>query len=229
VDHLAGTQVEGRVVEGVAAYEIIETAKDSEADLIAMGTHGRTGPERVFFGSVAERVVRISPVPVLTVRRPGHGFVEGVVGQKRTVGLKAILVPTDFSESSAYAARYATALARQYGARLHVLHVIPMAATGPDRKFLEKEMRPEAEASMGQFMKDECKGLDVNRDVRAGEPLGEIVIQAREKDADLIVMGTHGRTFLTYALLGSIASRVVRKAPCPVLTVKHPEHKFHMP
>lgn len=229
LDDLAGVEVEPRIVEGVPAFEIIEAARDSVADLIIMGTHGLTGPQRVFFGSVAERVVRMSPLPVLTVRRPEHGFVECSIGGKRILGLKNILMPTDFSEASAYAARYAIALAKEYKARLHVFHVISITATGPDKEFFESEMKQQAQESIDRFMKDELTGFEVGRGVKAGEPFQEIVTEARKKDADLIVMGTHGRTFLKYALLGSVASKVVRNAPCPVLTVKHPKHKFQMP
>ncbi len=229
LEDVAAIEVESRMVEGSPAYEIIEAAKDYGAELIVLGTHGLTGSQRVFFGSVAERIVRTAPVPVLTVRRPEHGFVECSVGARRLVGLKNILMPTDFSEASAYAARYACALAKEYEAQLHVLHVAWTAATGPDREFLEKEMKEEAGNSIVRFMETECEGLKVIREVKAGIPLQEIVTQARRRDADLIVMGTHGRTFLKYALLGSVTSKVVRKAPCPVLTVRHPGHRFEMP
>ena len=229
LEQVAGVKVESRMVEGVPAYEIIEAAKDSGADLITMGTHGRTGRERVFFGSVAERVVRISPVPVLTVRRPEHGFVECSIGARNIVGLKNILMPTDFSETSEFATRYAIALAKEYGARLHVFHVVSTTATGSDKAFFENKMTREAQKSIDLLMKDELKSLEVAREIRTGVPFQEIVAEARSKDVDLIVMGTHGRTFLKYALLGSVAAKVVRKAPCPVLTVKHPEHRFEMP
>jgi nucleotide-binding universal stress UspA family protein len=69
----------------------------------------------------------------------------------------------------------------------------------------------------------------VVQEVKAGIPFQEIVSDARKRDVDLLVMGTHGRTFLKYALIGSVAAKVVRKAPCPVLTVRHPKHKFQMP
>ncbi len=229
LEDLAGIEAESRIVEGTPAYEIIEAAKDYGAELIVLGTHGLSGPERVFFGSIAERIVRMAPIPVLTVRRPEHGFVECSIGARRVVGLKNILMPTDFSEASAYAARYACALAKEYEAQLHVLHVAWTATTGPDREFLEKEVKAEAKNSIGQFMEKECKELKVVREVGSGTPFQEIVVEARKKDADLIVMGTHGRTFLKYALLGSVTSKVVRKAPCPVLTVRHPGHRFEMP
>lgn len=229
LDDVARIEIEPRIVEGTPAYEIIEAAKDYGADLIIIGTHGLTGPQRVFFGSVAERVVRRAPIPVLTVRCPGHGFVDCAIGQRRITGLKNILMPIDFSEASAYAARYAIALTKEYDARIHLLHVVSVLATGPDRKFLESEGRQEAQRSIDEFIEDKLTNLKVVREVTSGEPFQEIVTEARKREADLIVMGTHGRTFLKYAFLGSVASKVVRTAPCPVLTVKHPDHKFEMP
>jgi nucleotide-binding universal stress UspA family protein len=229
LDEVAGIEVESRIVEGPPAYEIIEAAEDYGADLITIGTQGLTGPQRVFFGSVAERVVRTAPIPVLTVRCPEHGFVDCTIGRRHVTGLKNILMPTDFSEASAYAARYATALAGEYGARLHLLHVVSISATGRDKESLESEAILEAQKAIEKFMEDRLAGLEVVRDVKTGTPFQEIVGEARKREADLIVTGTHGRTFLKYALLGSVASKVVRKAPCPVLSVKHPKHKFEKP
>jgi nucleotide-binding universal stress UspA family protein len=76
---------------------------------------------------------------------------------------------------------------------------------------------------------DSVQGLHVRREVREGTPFYEIIRFAREGDVDLIVMGTHGHTGLTHVLLGSVTEKVVRKAPCPVLTVRHPEHEFVHP
>jgi nucleotide-binding universal stress UspA family protein len=229
LDALSGIEVEHRLLEGVPAYEIVEAARDRGADLIIMGTHGLTGAGRVFFGSVAERVVRMASMPVLTVRRPGHGFVECAVGARRIAGMKRILLPTDFSVASAYAAQWAVALAREYQAQLHVLHVLPEGFTLLKERAARSRMTKEAEASLDAFLKDETKGLEVSREVKTGEPFQEIVTEARGKATDVVVMGTHGRTFLKYAVLGSVASKVVRKAPCPVLTVRHPKHEFEMP
>ena len=229
LDALSGIEVEYRLLEGVPANEIVEAAGDLGADLIIMGTHGLTGPGRVFFGSVAERVVRMASMPVLTVRRPGHGFVECSVGARRIAGIKNILLPTDFSEASAYATQWAIALAREYQAHLRLLHVLPEGFTSLTERAARSRMTKKANASLEAFLKDETKGLEVSREVKTGEPFQEIVAEARGKTTDIIIMGTHGRTFLKYAVLGSVASKVVRKAPCPVLTVRHPKHKFEMP
>jgi nucleotide-binding universal stress UspA family protein len=229
LDALSGIEVESRLLEGVPAYEIVEAAGDLRADLIIVGTHGRSGPERVFFGSVAERVVRIASMPVLTVRRPGHGFVECAVGARRITGIKNILLPTDFSEASACAAPWAVALAREYQAHLHVLHVLPKGVTLLEEREAQSRVAKKAKASIEAFLEDETTGFEVSREVKTGEPFQVIVADARGKATDIVVMGTHGRTFLKYAVLGSVASKVVRKAPCPVLTVRHPKHKFETP
>ena len=150
--------------------------------------------------------------------------------------LKNILVPTDFSETAEIAVRYAKALAEAFGAKVHVLHV----ATDPAR-FLPAEafatlpdLRVQLEADTrkrldGILADAGTQKLDVHRAIRLGEPFVEIIGYARGNAIDLIVMGTHGRGPIKHLLLGSVAEKVVRKAPCPVLTVRPPAHQFVMP
>lgn len=151
------------------------------------------------------------------------------------INLKRILVPTDFSEHSANALRYAAAFARRFSAELYLLHVFQdLAVSGPEAV----AVGPPIVAPIEQFLDSARKSLDrlvedahlqqltVHREVRPGTPFDEIVGMAKEKDIDLIVMGTHGRGWLAHVLLGSVTEKVVRKAPCPVLTVRHPEHEF---
>lgn len=151
------------------------------------------------------------------------------------ITLKRILVPTDFSEHSKNALRYAAAFADKFGAQIHLLHVFqdlaifqPDAVTAappalPPRDALLAAARTALEQSI-----EECpiKGVPVHPEVREGAAQEEIVVFAREKNIDLIIMGTHGRGWLAHVLMGSVAEKVVRKAPCPVLTVRHPEHEF---
>jgi nucleotide-binding universal stress UspA family protein len=139
--------------------------------------------------------------------------------------IRTILHPTDFSPPSGYAFELACALARDYGARLVLLHVKPppqvlfgkagpVVAEPPDlRSTLQEQLdqlRPAGTASQ------------VERRLLEGDAAAEIVNTAREVGSDLVVMGTHGRTGLRRLLMGSVAEQVVRKAPCPVLTVKLP-------
>lgn len=146
-----------------------------------------------------------------------------------------ILLPTDFSELSSHATRYACALADQFGAELHVLHVyermlIPESSVGVDWALVLAEAKQSAEKQMTNVL-DATWG-DGHAVVKAfieGAPFVEIVRYAREHDIDLIVLGTHGRTGLAHMLLGSVAEKVVRKASCPVLTVRPKGHQFVMP
>ncbi|MEI8244163.1 MAG: universal stress protein [bacterium] len=149
-----------------------------------------------------------------------------------------ILCPVDFSDSSDHAMRYASALAETFGAELTLLHVVaPVMAALPGETALPDTMlaninelvdacRERLEQIVGKLA---ASGLTVQHKVMNGVPFVEIIRYARDAQTDLIVMGTHGRTGLGHLLIGSVAERVVRKSPCPVLTVKHPEHEFVMP
>jgi nucleotide-binding universal stress UspA family protein len=155
------------------------------------------------------------------------------------ISLKNILLPTDFSEPSDVAVRYAKALAENFGSSLHVLHVLEesnltwVASEGftpplglDVRGEVEKSARERLERALTDAERQKYRARLV---FRVGNPFVEIVRYAREENVDLIVMGTHGRGLIAHMLLGSVAERVVRKAPCPVLTVRHPEHEFVLP
>ena len=153
------------------------------------------------------------------------------------IELKRILVPTDFSEPSAAAVKYAKEFAEAFGASLHVLHVLedplvfaPMSegyATPPNfYEELEKNARDRLAAVVSAA---ELPTPQTRVTLTKGSPFVEIVRYAKSEDIDLIVMGTHGRGPMAHMLMGSVAEKVVRKAPCPVLTVRHPEHEFVMP
>jgi nucleotide-binding universal stress UspA family protein len=155
------------------------------------------------------------------------------------VQIANILYPTDFSDLSLHAMKYATFLCEKLGATLHCLHVVddsylqywlaadmPAMPVGPPveevmaagRKQLEEFVAAHAPA-----------GVKVVQAVRRGRPFLEIINHAREKSVDLVVMGTHGRTALRQVLMGSVADKVLHKSPCPVMTVRSPKHPFEMP
>ena len=154
------------------------------------------------------------------------------------IALRQVMVPTDFSEASECALKYGRAFAASFGASLHVVHVVEdfvawswaadtYVATLPR---IREEVEAEAVARLGQLIPPaEAERLQAKVALLAGSPFIEIVRYAREHDIDLIVMGTHGRGPVAHALIGSVAERVVRKAHCPVLTVRHPQHEFVMP
>jgi nucleotide-binding universal stress UspA family protein len=151
------------------------------------------------------------------------------------IDLRRILVPTDFSKHSQRALIYAAALAEKFGAEIFLLHVVqdfavflPDLVTAtppalPPRDQLTSAVREALERTVRE---NHVEGLRLHPEAREGTPYHEIVTFAREKEIDLVVMGTHGRTGLAHLLLGSVTERVVRRSPCPVLTVRDPEHEF---
>lgn len=154
------------------------------------------------------------------------------------ITLKRILLPTDFSPYSHVAVRHACALAENFDAEIHLLHVLqdlvvltpePGMAVPPTDLYL-KEMQTFAEEALTKVLDPAwAEGRAVTRVIRQGAPFVEILQYAREQDVDLIVLATHGRSALAHLLLGSVTEKVVRKARCPVLTVRPAEHEFVMP
>src|SRR5512138_269372 len=149
------------------------------------------------------------------------------------IKLKTILVPSDFSECSDEALRYGLELARRFDAQLHLLHVVqdpvaqPWAAEGFSVPLFEvvEQWQKQAEERLRASVPEADLGRVTVASVVA-TPYAEILDYAATHAVDLIVMGTHGRGGVTHMLLGSIAERVVRRAPCPVLTVRRPQHGF---
>lgn len=154
------------------------------------------------------------------------------------IDLRRILVPTDFSKHSQNALRYAAEFAGKFGAELYLLHVVQdlalfvpdAVAVTPPLALPVSQLTAAAREALDRLARDEMlQGLNVRQVVREGTPFYEIIQVAKEEDIDLIVMGTHGHAGLVHVLLGSVTEKVVRKAPCPVLTVRHPEHEFVHP
>ncbi len=154
------------------------------------------------------------------------------------IDLHRILVPTDFSKFSQIALTYAAALAEKFDAELFLLHVVQdLAVFIPDMITVAPPPAPTVEqmtrAVHGAFdrliKENHLERFKTHRDVREGTPFYEIVRYAKEMAVDLIIMGTHGHSGLAHMLLGSVTEKVVRKAPCPVLTIRHPEHEFVHP
>jgi nucleotide-binding universal stress UspA family protein len=152
------------------------------------------------------------------------------------IQLQKILYPTDFSDLSVYALRYARNFAEVFSAELHVLHVVDEAyqnwvTMGPSTIPVgptAQEMVALARQQMDAFMAERLKDVEVPVVARVllGRPYPMILDYASQQHVDLIVIATHGRGALTHMLLGSVTEKVVRKAPCPVLTVRHPEQQL---
>ncbi|HBR22832.1 MAG TPA: universal stress protein [Nitrospiraceae bacterium] len=149
------------------------------------------------------------------------------------MNVKKILFPTDFSEGSDTALPYAADMAKHYGAKLYLLHVIQDIA-GATASYvphvsldeLYRDMEKNAAKEIDRYGIEELRGIkDIERIVVKGRPYEEILKFARENKADLIVIGTHGRRGLDRVIFGSTAEKVVRDAPCPVLSVRLPHHE----
>lgn len=146
--------------------------------------------------------------------------------------IRTILLPTDFSECANYALSYATSLARQAGAKIICVHVIEpvvptVGYTGMTEPLpivdISEQLEDSAERELPKIAEhEECAGLDVEELIAHGDAASEIARVAKERDVDLIVISSHGRTGLGRILFGSTAESVVRHAPCPVLVVKPP-------
>ena len=209
---------------GAPAFdEICRLARELPADLIVMPTHGWTGLNHVFLGSTAERVVRHSPCPVFVARERTSSA---------ACGINKILVPVDYSKCSLAGLQYAIEFAKKVAARLIVLHVVDLGPQLMTDGYGVYDLSPYKEAAaraserqMRAFMRRVNFGSVSFETSAVAEFCPEGIYRAAKKDkVDLVIMSTHGRTGLKHILIGSIAERVVRRAPCPVIVVpSHPE------
>lgn len=201
------------------ADEITSYARTREIDLIVMGTHGRGRMAHLLLGSVAEKVARTAPCPVVTMREaPRTAELDGL----------RILVPTDFSPSSDAALGAARRLAAKVRGTVRLLHVIERPAMStpfgselcvPEPPLEEQTATPRAHLSQ-RMLVDSRSRVKMESDVIFGPTGAMITGYAGANGFDLIVMGTRGRGGLAHLLMGSVAESVIRTAPCPVLTVK---------
>jgi nucleotide-binding universal stress UspA family protein len=215
----AGIEVQCELVLSHPVLGVIDVARRHGATLIVAGTRGRTGWRRALLGSIAGRLVRDAPCPVLTVHR--HDSVA-------PRPLRTILVPTDFSEDAAVAADAASRLlcVPGDGHKIVLLHAfrVPAEAMHLPASVLMDALRKtsaDAQATLeGLAASLRRPGLVVEAVAREGYPPDLVLEHAAAISADLIAMGTHGRSGIGRAVLGSTAERVVATAPCPVLTVR---------
>lgn len=208
--------------EGVGRV-LLETAANVDADLIVLGTHGRRGVRRLFLGSEAEEVIRGADRPVLAVRQLDPSAEPSAIHR--------VLVPVDLSEHSTRALAHAVELARRYDAHLHLLHVVQPLPDYELPGIYQSSLPPRTDVTdaLTDSAHEELAGLTeqidlpagrVRADVQHGDPASVIVDTAAEDDIDLIVLASHGRTGLERFLMGSVAEKTIRSAPCPVFVVK---------
>jgi len=203
------------IVQGSPAPTIVDYAERYDYDLIVLPTHGRTGISRYLLGSVTEKVVRLSDVPVLTARMQAD--------EQLTFPYENILVPTDGSPASNAAAKHGLALAAALDATVHVLSVVDDTSLGPDvRSVLSTDEleRPAIEAVEGVDAEAGAYELpNVRTNVEHGSPAAVIREYIETGDIHAVVMGSSGRRGVDRILLGSVAEKTVRSAPVPVITV----------
>jgi nucleotide-binding universal stress UspA family protein len=151
------------------------------------------------------------------------------------IEIKKVLVPTDFSETSQAATQYAVELAKKFNAKIYLLHVIedPVVYMPMFESYAlppKEDFESFAETRLENWILDEDKGdLEIETKWVHGNPFVDILKFSKREDMDLIVVGTHGRSFTAHLLLGSVAEKVVRTAACPVLTVRPEGHQFIHP
>jgi len=206
------------IYQGEDSYRyIVDEAEKRRADMIIMGRRGRTGLKRLMMGSVTAKVIGHAPCNVLVVPRAAK------------VEMKSILVASDGSRHSDAAAMEAVSIAKRCGAKLTVMSVVPSESISPfdivhsemQRGLIADKEQKAAEYNI-KNIKDmaEKEGIGIEGLIQEGKPYEAIVSTATEKNIDLIVVGSHGRTGLEKLLMGSVTERVIGLAPCAVLIVK---------
>ncbi len=212
---------------GKPFLEIINVAKEKNVDLLAIGTHGRGGMDRLILGSVAERIVRKADCPVMVIR------------SRKYIGFKRIGVPIDFSDCSRIALEYAVATARAHKSKLTILHVYEDAYIEPyinaansenEANKIIREIELVNENKYDEFLKTvDLSEVEYEKLLIKGIPETDIVETAMEQQANLVLMGTHGRTGIKHILIGSTAEEVVRTVHCDTIIVKPEKFSFSMP
>ena len=219
-----GVAIDAVVREGNPAAEIVDQATGMNADLLVIGTHGRSGFERLLLGSVAEKVLRKARCPVLTVPRRLPDAVPTA-----PVVFKRIICALDFSECSMEALKYALSLAQEADGCLILVHVVAPDFVGPVglgeehlslvayQRQREEEARRLLARAVPEMAGDYCKTETM---LLRGKPGREILRIASDRRAELIVMGVQGRGAADLLFFGSTTQHVVREASCPVLTLR---------
>ncbi|ODR80925.1 universal stress protein UspA [Haladaptatus sp. W1] len=210
-----GVEYTTDVVQGNPAPTIVDYAERYNHDLIVVPSHARGGVSRYLHGSVSEKVVRLSPVPVLTARMKPDEQLE--------FPYKNLLIPTDGSAEATTAADHGLELAKSLNATVHVLSVVDDASLGPDirSELLTEELEQVATKAVDQIVTEaKTRGLtDVIGHIGSGSPATEIQSTIEPNDIHAVIMGTTGRQGIDRILLGSVAETTVRSAPVPVITV----------
>ena len=212
------------ITVGKPADEIIRAVEEKGIDLVISATRGRTGLKRLILGSVTERLMLTLPCPLLVLRSPEHDLVGS---PDQAITLKKILVGCDFSPDSGQALNHALSLAQEFEAELHLINVIEAPAQ-PGLLTGETSASEEIQEDIRQLLSQKLKDLvpaearhwcTPQTSILEGLPYEELARYAESNDVDMIVMGIRGHGLVKTLFLGSTTDRVVRRAPCPVLSV----------
>jgi len=224
---LAGDQPvswEPLITVGKPADEISRAVEEKDIDLVITATRGRSGLKRIILGSVTERLMRTLTCPLLVVNSPEHKFI-GTADQ--VIKMEKILVGCDFSPDSGQALKHALSLAQEFEAELHLAHVIE-PPTQPDLYKEDMSASEEIQQGYRDLLTQKLKEMvpvearywcTPQTGLLEGQPYEEIVTYAESNDIDMIVLGVRGHGLVKTLLLGSTTDRVVRRSPCPVLSV----------
>jgi nucleotide-binding universal stress UspA family protein len=224
--HVPRASVE--LVAGLPSECICQIALEKKCDLIMMGTHGWTGFNRVLFGSVAERVIQNSPCPILSIP---HRETEAISGMHPLQVLpRQVILPMEFSDCSMEAYEYALQIAKWFDAPLTLVHAIEPLSYSLDftltHPLQEKTNRNKLEKRLTDFVAVLSEqGLSAGYELVDKATVDGILETSAVKQADLIVMGSHGRKGLSRMILGSTTCQVLEQSPYPVHTVKSPKFK----
>ena len=210
-----GIKAETRVIRGIPYQEIIKAAQSHDVDLIAMGKRGLNLWDRMLLGSTTTKVLRESHVPILTVRQTA-----------KKPAVKKILVPSSFSPADNVSLEWALEFAGPLGASVFLLHIVQAhrswdTVKGGFMGRLRRVATEKLDAMLETVPAQKRKGVSKFTRVKAfSRPWSGILSFVREEGIDMIVMGTHARKGVPRFFLGSVAERVIREAPCPVITVR---------
>lgn len=223
--------VDTTVRMGDISMEIIQFCETEAFDLLILGTHGRKGFEKIFFGSIAERVMKTSPIPVLLInpyRAAGAQDENGKGDPTNTfIEFDTITVPLDLSEISAHIAPYARMMADTFDGELHLIRVSrafdyfsALYLSDHSIQEFEKEVVIGSQTKLQEFRNRHFPAAQTIRTkVLIGDISAVILDYVRSEKSDLIIMGTHGRKGLEKAFFGSVAERVAKTSPVPVLLI----------
>ena len=223
---IGGQQIdwEPLISVGHAADEISRIVEEQNMDLVISATRGRSGLKRLILGSVTERLMRTLSCPLLVVHSPDKAF---VASEDQEVNIKRILIGCDFSPDSDVAFEHGLSLAQEFESELHLAHVVETSiyqqlhkTESPVEEELQQEIQTRLIKKMQDMVPEEARNwCKPQTSLLGGHPYEELVKYAEKNKIDMIVLGTRGHGLVKSLLIGSTTDRVVRNAPCPVLSV----------